>query len=80
MQEWEYKIVMRERGLVRSGSSGVGAYVAGEFHPTGEEMLAQLDALGRDGWELVSVTARQAMHSSPVSNEEVWIFKRPRRA
>lgn len=74
---WEYKIIMRTRRLAHTGIGVIGVAVEGEFSPNGEEMLAQLAALGRDRWELVAVTTRSSLYNSPMTSEETWIFKRP---
>lgn len=76
MQQWEYHIVMRERG-VTNRSSGAGGWVASDFVPSVSEMAQKLSSLGLQGWELVGLSPRQGVHGETVTTEEMWVFKRP---
>ena len=81
MQKWEYKLVLRTRGWERNK----GLLAEEGFHSTGwnlniEEMLP---GLGNDGWELVAVTPRSGNYGQTwagMTNEELWVFKRPKLA
>lgn len=80
--QWEYKIVVRGRDLHRPITSGFtnsaadDTRVKTDFMPSGNEMLETLGQLGREEWELVAITTRASQHNSPMTTEEIWVFKR----
>lgn len=47
------------------------------FTPDGDTFIAQLQRLGRDKWELVTVLPIASQHNSPLTTEQHWVFKRP---
>lgn len=70
MQPWEYKVLHRVR---RVSGTRVGAW--------DEPIVAQLPALGEEGWELVTVITRASEPggmSAGVTTDEMWVFKRPK--
>lgn len=72
MQAWEYKVLHRVR-QIRSGR--IGGW--------DEPIVAQLPALGDEGWELVTVITRSSEPgglSAGVTTDEMWVFKRPKSA
>lgn len=85
-QKWEYKFVLRTRGVGGFGHTNVGDW---EVFEDGKS-LGKIDTsvvsqrLGENGWELVSVSPRssQALCGSEstagITSEELWVFKRPK--
>ena len=73
MQKWEYKTILRDRGLVKVKDM----YAVGDWKlDIGDE----LSALGKQGWELVTVEPRSSttgMMYAGVTTEDLWVFKRP---
>ncbi|HYI15521.1 MAG TPA: hypothetical protein VEX37_09025 [Thermomicrobiales bacterium] len=70
MQPWEYKVLHRVRPI-RAGK--VGSW--------DESIVAELPALGDEGWELVTVITRASEPggiSAGVTTDEMWVFKRPK--
>jgi len=70
MQAWEYKVLHRVRPI-RAGK--VGGW--------DESIVAELPALGDEGWELVTVITRASEPggiSAGVTTDEMWVFKRPK--
>jgi len=70
MQAWEYKVLHRVR-QIRAGR--IGGW--------DEPIVAQLPALGEEGWELVTVITRASEPgglSAGVTTDEMWVFKRPK--
>jgi hypothetical protein len=70
MQAWEYKVLHRVRPI-RAGK--VGSW--------DESIVAELPALGDEGWELVTVITRASEPggiSAGVTTDEMWVFKRPK--
>lgn len=85
-QKWEYKIVVRARGVNRTGDYEVDAW---KYWDDGTPLRSDTDLagllawLGGEGWELVSVMPRSsfATRQAPaagLTTEEVFYFKRPR--
>lgn len=89
MQKWEYvwfKQIRGYRGIIFGGGAeawslempgSLSKYrVAG-----GDEILAMVNAMGTDGWELVNVVPGSNLggaHSAGFTSERVWVFKRPK--
>lgn len=70
MQAWEYKVLHRVRQIR-----------AGRIDAWDEPIVAQLPALGEEGWELITVITRSSEPgglSAGVTTDEMWVFKRPR--
>lgn len=70
MQPWEYKVLHRVR-QIRAGK--IGNWDA--------PIVAELPALGDEGWELVTVITRASEPggiSAGVTTDEMWVFKRPK--
>jgi hypothetical protein len=70
MQPWEYKVLHRVRQIRAAKVSGWD-----------EPIVAQLPALGEEGWELVTVITRASEPgsiSAGVTTDEMWVFKRPK--
>jgi hypothetical protein len=70
MQPWEYKVLHRVR---RIGGGKVGGW--------DEAIVAELPALGDEGWELVTVITRASEPggiTAGVTTDEMWVFKRPK--
>lgn len=70
MQKWEYKIITCQRSI--------GLFSNYEWDKDIESMLP---GLGEEGWELISVVPESSAwgeNNSGSTNEEKWIFKRPR--
>ncbi|MBV6425166.1 MAG: hypothetical protein NAOJABEB_02980 [Steroidobacteraceae bacterium] len=82
MQRWEYQVIVRARTVLVRAPASLSRDVVNkelsDWQPDSENMLATLADMGASGWELVSVYPRSSTHPSPVTTEEVWIFKRPR--
>ena len=92
MQKWEYKHFRRTRGYLAC-EKGEGLLARSEaFHRagswSGENIGETLTQLGEEGWELVSVVPRSTFLGGTgattshdyagFTNEELWIFKRPK--
>jgi len=82
MQQWEYHVILRAREVHRKTSvigmaNTFADAEAGNWNIGGDEMLASLQRLGREGWELVSISSRASLVNSPLASEEMWVFKRP---
>jgi hypothetical protein len=81
MQQWEYHIVMRTRQIGRAAVNvrdiDRATQVTSDFHPDGPATLAEMQRLGREGWELVGISTRASLLNSPMTSEELWVFKRP---
>ena len=70
MQAWEYKVLHRVRKVTNSKVGGWD-----------EPIVAELPALGDEGWELVTVITRASEPGSllaGVTTDEMWVFKRPK--
>ena len=70
MQPWEYKVLHRVRPI-RTGK--VGGW--------DEPIVAELPALGDEGWELVTVITRSSEPggiTAGITTDEMWVFKRPK--
>jgi hypothetical protein len=94
VQTWEYKIV-QEVAIYRTGNSITDSYsyYIGDWEIyEGENKISghisqELDHLGAQGWELVSVTGITAPNTKDFSVDEVkgatthidYVFKRPKR-
>lgn len=76
---WEYHVVIRTR-LIRHATLGTraAAEVVSDFNPNGEAMLGLLAELGEQEWELVGISTRTSVDNSPMTSEELWVFKRPK--
>jgi hypothetical protein len=90
MQKWEYKTIHRKRDIPVAADKKSLYFDIGVWNP--KDMNVELEALGREGWELVSITPRSSQaswgaHSSStpgwfpitggVTTDELWVFKRP---
>ena len=66
-QKWEYKYLVRER------------YPDQDEGKWNIDISVFLNQIGQDGWELTSVVPRVGVlrGNSPVTTEELWVFKRP---
>ncbi len=61
---WEHKVILFEGSVVRSQAGSV------------DKLYAQVEQLGDEGWELVSVTPIQ--EELGATTAVLWSFKRPR--
>jgi len=62
--KWEYKIIQFEGSIASSDSE------------TTDKLYAQIEQLGNDGWELISVTPIQEELGE--TTMILWSFKRPK--
>lgn len=81
MQQWEYHFIHRSRDVrLRQGVGMLQTYMsadAGDWSPSSDAVMADAQRLGREGWELVSISSRASLLNSPLASEEIWVFKRP---
>jgi hypothetical protein len=81
MQQWEYHSILRHREVrLKQGVGMLQTYMsadAGEWTPSSDATMAEAQRLGREGWELVSISSRASLLNSPLASEEIWVFKRP---
>lgn len=74
MQLWEY------RTEVTRGPAGAPGDARGDSRRgVGPSSDGTLNALGRDGWELVAVTRREIRVDDVMQTETFYAFKRPTR-
>ena len=85
MQKWEYKTIVRVRGWEAFEKDKA-------FHWAGDwnfDFIEELETLGNEGWELVAVSPRSGVLGGSwyqsvshdyagFTNEELWVFKRPK--
>lgn len=89
MQTWEYKTIFRSRGF-RDIERNAKVQWAGDWslydsdgnELTTSDIIKASNELGKQGWELVAVSARSGVISpfgsvAGFTSEEVWVFKRP---
>ena len=87
MQKWEYKTIIRVRG-VKEKQRGAELYVAAKWNIDINQTLLEY---GEDGWELVAVTPRSSFMGgyndayqnhhhdyAGFTDQELWVFKRPK--
>lgn len=70
MQKWEYKVVVQTRK-----KKGIGLDAMAPWEPE-----LDLNSLGANGWELVSVTPLSDVwgdYASGTTTTLGWVFKRP---
>lgn len=70
MTSWEYLTIVASREMTMLGYPK-------EWN---RDMQAELARLGKEGWELVSVSPRSTvggLASAGFTSEEVWVLKRP---
>jgi hypothetical protein len=73
MQKWEYRWLLETRGANSIIEGGLGKQWNGDMN-----LIVQW---GEEGWELVSVVPRSGVGGenwSGFTNEQLWIFKRPK--
>jgi hypothetical protein len=82
MQKWEYKSILRQRGWLDRQKDG-SCHLAGSWDVN---VILELEQLGEQGWELVAISPRSGVMGgysavgdyAGYTNEELWVFKRPK--
>ena len=77
MQKWEYKTIQRKRKTTGAASANEPGYATS----WDSIVESQLNSLGEEGWQLVTVQPRSGMsgyHYAGFDSEELWVFKRPK--
>jgi hypothetical protein len=87
-QTWEYKIIVEQRGFaaapdvsnpsVHYATDWSSWYENGKAIPLPVDFPTKLNALGTQGWELVSVTARSNIsgYYAGTTTDQIWVLKR----
>lgn len=84
-QRWEYKFLLRSRGIKGSVSAALGA-LAGATRDYAnatewEDLEPKAANLGEKGWELVNIVPRSSIAGGAgagFTTDELWVFKRPK--
>jgi hypothetical protein len=65
MTKWDYMTIVLTGGLIGRHKN----------EPKRDDLVTQLDALGREGWELSRILINQSLHGE--KDDRVVIFGRP---